>query len=300
MAPNSPTAAAAAVNNKQKLQGVMFKYGPKPIQVAFKIGDFKQQVVFIGGLQEGILAAEYLEPLAIALEKEHWSLVQYLFSSSYHGYGVSSLKQDASELDQLISYLIDKEDSHGVILLGHSTGCQDIVFYLRSNAACSRAVRAAILQAPVSDRESFQEAGFTNMIDLASNMINQGRPYDFMPRKAHPHVPITAYRYHSLCAKNGDDDMFSSDLSDDELKQKLGHMSATPTLIIFSMEDEYVPQHVNKQELVGRLCRAMGGAERVEIECGNHSLSNRIEEAVQSIMEFVKRDGLKGCDDPWS
>jgi len=28
------------------------------------------------------------------------------------------------EIDQLISYLINKEDSDGVVLLGHSTGCQ--------------------------------------------------------------------------------------------------------------------------------------------------------------------------------
>nr|XP_016491059.1 PREDICTED: uncharacterized protein LOC107810753 [Nicotiana tabacum] len=54
--------------------------------------------------------------------------------------------KDATELDQLISYLINKEDSEGVVLLGHSTGCQDIVYYMRTNAACSRAVRAAILQ----------------------------------------------------------------------------------------------------------------------------------------------------------
>ncbi|KAG6435517.1 hypothetical protein SASPL_100391 [Salvia splendens] len=209
MTPNSPTGAAAAVNNKYKLHGMMFKY---------------------------------LEPLAIALEKEHWSLVQFLFSSSYNGYG------DANELDQLISYLIDNEDSHGVILLGHSHGCQ----------------------APISDREHFQETG--SMIDLAATMINQGRPHDFMPRKAHPHAPITAYRYHSLCTRNGEDDMFSSDLSDEELKEKLGHI----------------------------LCRALGGAEMVEIESGNHSLSDWIKEAVQAIMEFVKRDGLKGCEDPWS
>ena len=32
--------------------------------------------------------------------------------------------QDAMELDQLISYLINKENSDGVVLLGHSTGCQ--------------------------------------------------------------------------------------------------------------------------------------------------------------------------------
>lgn len=36
------------------------------------------------------------------------------------------LIQDAKELDQLVSYLINKEDSEGVVLLGHSTGCQVI------------------------------------------------------------------------------------------------------------------------------------------------------------------------------
>ncbi|KAL6952013.1 hypothetical protein U1Q18_043080, partial [Sarracenia purpurea var. burkii] len=53
---------------------------------------------------------------------------------------------DAIELDQLINYLINKEESEGVVLLGHSTGCQNIVYYMRTNAACSRAVRAAIFQ----------------------------------------------------------------------------------------------------------------------------------------------------------
>ncbi|KAL7001282.1 hypothetical protein U1Q18_002433 [Sarracenia purpurea var. burkii] len=56
--------------------------------------------------------------------------------------------QDAIELDQLINYLINKEESEGVVLLGHSTGCQNIVYYMRTNAACSRAVRAAIFYWP--------------------------------------------------------------------------------------------------------------------------------------------------------
>ncbi|XP_073146721.1 UPF0613 protein PB24D3.06c [Henckelia pumila] len=289
------------INKKRQFHGVMFKYGPKPIQVAFKTGDYKQQVIFIGGLTDGFLATEYLEPLAIALEKERWSLVQFLLSSSYSGYGTSSLKQDALELDQLISYLINKEDSEGVVLLGHSTGCQDIVYYLRTNAACSRAVRAAILQAPVSDREHRATLPETaSMIDLASKMLSDGRGSELMPQEADPDSPITAYRYHSLCAYNGDDDMFSSDFSEDQLKQRLGHMSNTPTLIMFSMGDENVPDYVDKKALVERLCRAMGGAEKVEIEHGNHSLSNRIEEAVQGIMEFIRRDGPKGWEDPWS
>nr|GME09309.1 UPF0613 protein PB24D3.06C [Ipomoea batatas] len=252
-------------------------------------------------MTDGFLATEYLEPLAIALDREKWSLVQFLFSSSYSGYGTSSLKQDAMELDQLINYLINKEDSEGVVLLGHSTGCQDIVHYMRTNAACSRAVRSAILQAPVSDREYRATLPDTaSMIDLASKMISEGQGSELMPREANPDAPITAYRYHSLCAYNGDDDLFSSDLSDDQLKQRLGHMCNTPCQVIFSMGDEYVPDYVDKKALVDRLCRAMGGAEKVEIEHGNHSLSNRVEEAVQAIVNFVKREGPSGWDDPWS
>lgn len=49
-----------------------------------------------------------------------------------------------------------------------------------------------------------------------------------------------------------------------------------------------------------RLCKAMGDAEKVEIEYGNHSLSNRVHEAVHAIIDFVKRDGPKGWDDPWN
>ncbi|MFS7967365.1 hypothetical protein Hanom_Chr09g00784941 [Helianthus anomalus] len=43
----------------------------------------------------------------------------------------------------------------------------------------------------------------------------------------------------------------------------------------------------------------MGGAEKVEIEWGNHSLSNRVAEAVEAIMGFVKSGGPNGWDDPW-
>ncbi|KAM7462638.1 hypothetical protein LguiA_030759 [Lonicera macranthoides] len=311
--PSSPTAAAASnspggggdiflpISRKNHFHGVMFKYGPNPIQVAFKTGDYKQHVIFIGGLTDGFLATEYLQPLAIALEKEKWSLVQFLLLSSYSGYGISSLKKDAMDIDQLVSYLINKEDSEGVVLLGHSTGCQDIVYYMRTNSACSKAVRGAIFQAPVSDREYKAMLPETAaMIDLASKLISEGRGSELMPWNADPDSPITAYRYHSLCAYMGDDDMFSSDLSDDQLKQRLGHLCTTPCQIIFSMADEYVPDHVDKKALVDRLCKAMGGAEKVEIEWGKHKLSNRVEEVVQAILGFVKREGPCGWDDPWS
>ncbi|KAE8692366.1 basic 7S globulin-like [Hibiscus syriacus] len=257
------------IEGKNQFRGVLFKYGPNPIQVAFK------QVT---------ISNKYLEPLAIALDNEKWSLVQLLMSSSYNGYGTSSLQQDAMELDQLISYLINKENSEGVVLLGHSTGCQDIVHYMRTTAACSRAVRAAILQvAPIpsisssSDREYRATLPETAaMIDLASS--DKGR-------------------YNSLCAYMGDDDMFSSDLNDHQLKMRLDTCLTLLARLSFSMDDEYVPEYVDKKALVERLCRAMGVQRKLKSNTGTLPLY-RAREAVQAIIDFVKREGPNGWDDP--
>ncbi|KAG1338463.1 hypothetical protein COCNU_04G007690 [Cocos nucifera] len=106
---------------------------------------------------------------------------------------------------------------------------------MRTNFACSRAVRGVILQAPVSDREYRATLPETAaMIDLAVKMITEGKGMELMPREANPDAPITAYRYHSLCAYMGDDDMFSSDLSEDQLRLRLGHMSSTPCQLLCS------------------------------------------------------------------
>lgn len=43
---------------------------------------------------------------------------------------VESMLKDAKEVDQLINHLINKEDSEGVVLLGHSTGCQVVSYFL--------------------------------------------------------------------------------------------------------------------------------------------------------------------------
>ncbi|KAJ8439838.1 hypothetical protein Cgig2_023000 [Carnegiea gigantea] len=180
--------------------------------------------------------------------------------------------------------------------------------------SCFDLVNFTFLMASVSDREYRATLPETaDLIDLAAKMIGEGSGLGLMPRDANPDAPVTAYRYHSLCAYLGDDDMFSSDLTDDQLRIRLGHMSSIPcqsysntneanmyfVQVIFSMADEYVPAYVDKKALVERLCRALGGAEKVEIEYANHSLSNRVGEAVHAIVGFIRREGMSDFDDPW-
>ena len=50
-----------------------------------------------------------------------------LLSSSYGGWGVASLAGDAEELRELLAHLTARRGVKRVVLLGHSTGCQDIV-----------------------------------------------------------------------------------------------------------------------------------------------------------------------------
>ncbi|CAI7772755.1 unnamed protein product [Closterium sp. NIES-54] len=119
---------------------------------------------------------------------------------------------------------------------------QDIVAYLKSTKATHRsAVKAAILQAPTSDRECMEQQAregakgadeaFEEMKRAAQAMIAGGRGVEMMPRSADPLAPITAYRFHSLACTGGDDDMFSSDFSDKELKERVGHMGAWPSMV---------------------------------------------------------------------
>ncbi|KAL5995873.1 hypothetical protein ACLOJK_025945 [Asimina triloba] len=308
--------------------------------VAFKTGEYKQQVIFIGGLTDGFLATDDNDGFGNP-DAESWELHEELnidlkvFSHEEQDIQgeTKNCPYDAMELDQLISHLINKEDSEGVILLGHSTGCQDIVYYMRTNTACSRAVRGAILQlchnagtndafqAPVSDREYRATLPETaSMIDLATAMIKEGREIDLMPREANPDAPITAYRFEpSDLKKEG-----SVGPAEDKISWAAAKLAGVIFMgihchllffcfrelqwqwdnsslnVIFSMADEYVPEYVDKKALVERLCKAMGGAQKVEIEYGNHSLSNRVNEAVEVIMDFLKSDGPAGWDDPWS
>jgi hypothetical protein len=114
-----------------------------------------------------------------------------------------------------------------------------------------------------------------------------------MPRSAF-WAPITASRYLSLFDVDGDDDFFSSDLSDDELIDRLGHVrdlgreSGLRALVAFSKRDEYVPESVDKVGLLKRLVKSMNGSDHDEdgnvdepavasgvmLENANHNLSN--------------------------
>ena len=188
--------------------------------------------------------------------------------------------------------------------MGHSTGCQDVLEYLTGEHHAGRpAVQGAILQAPVSDREGFSintpPAVLRYSANIAQRMVDRGDGDDLMNRalmKIWTEVPCTARRWLSLVSPNHDgaDDMFSSDLTDQQLKKTFGNLSSSmPLCILYAGNDEHVPSSVDKEALVQRFIKMakQGGAAVDEEHSGiipwaNHQM-NATPEVLKDLTERV-------------
>lgn len=249
-------------------------------------------LLFVGGLTDGLHTVPFVRPLAASLPPS-WSLVEVLLSSSYTGWGSSSLTKDVREIAQCVTYFrklrssssIDDTAGGKIILMGHSTGCQDVMHYLTSPPGVSAgnvastgegngetktrpAVDAGILQASVSDREvivlQLTPQEYTDSCTRAQEMVDSKQGADVLPlhmtRKFLP-TPISASRWLSMAspgpAHAGEDDYFSSDLGDERLRATFAKIGGTGAVlgIYYGGEDEAVPESVDKRALVERWIR---------------------------------------------
>lgn len=208
-------------------------------------------IVFVAGLTDTFGTVPYLERLANGVAALDCSVVQLQLSSSLGGWGYCSLEGDAQEISKAISYLRQSQGKDKIILMGHSTGCQDTMAYLScpggSKARGEGAiVDGAILQAPVADRESWEhdDSGgpedrkdAKERLEMATKLVDEGKGYQILPRTVKPQPkpnestgeqvgnvgaaddpPMTAYRFWSLFSKGGDDDCFATDLGSDTIR----------------------------------------------------------------------------------
>ncbi|KAF2140685.1 uncharacterized protein K452DRAFT_288778 [Aplosporella prunicola CBS 121167] len=285
--------------------GIVHRFTPK--LTAFEHGkdnqaDNPHTLLWIGGLNDGLLTVSYATALAHTLPP-NWSLVQVLLSSANKGWGTSSLKQDARELAQCVKYFQERRPGAKIVLMGHSTGCQDCMEYLVGEGHAERpAVQAVILQSPVSDREALAEEfppdKLNSSIKLAQEWVKSNRGNDVLPNSATaPLTPVTANRWLSLCSpdKNGDDDYFSSDLEAHQLQATFGRIKEkAQVLFLYGGDDEYVPDYVDRKGLVAKwtsIVRENGGT--VDDENGgivpdaHHNLEGDDDAVVQDLCKRV-------------
>jgi pimeloyl-ACP methyl ester carboxylesterase len=242
---------------------VAFEFTP-PAEGVNKI----DSLIFVGGLTDGFCTVPYVSKLAQALANTEWSVFSVLLSSSYGGWGVGSLDRDVEELGQCVRFIRDLKASRQpgaptkggkIVLMGHSTGSQDVLHYLYSpnpvpkkefDLGLNHIVRpeldGAILQAPVSDREGLQaiidssdqpdeiKKVYGQLVEFAKkepyteDKNDAILPMNLTAKLSYPpDTPLSARRFLSLVSpespKNpSDDDLFSSDLNDERLQETFG------------------------------------------------------------------------------
>lgn len=224
-------------------------------------------LIFVGGLTDGFCTVPYVSQMAAALEPTDWSLFSILLSSSYGGWGIGSLDRDVEEIGQCVRYIRDLKaarlpgappESGKIVVMGHSTGSQDVLHYLYQanpiphtdfDLGLQQMVRpelnGAILQAPVSDREAIWDAiesaaepnelrdAYEQLVSLAQRYPYTGDnldsllPLDMTAKLGLPGDPVSSRRFLSLASPDSpgnpsEDDLFSSDLSDKRLQETFG------------------------------------------------------------------------------
>ncbi|KXX79549.1 hypothetical protein MMYC01_203134 [Madurella mycetomatis] len=229
-------------------------------------------VVFIGGLGDGPHTIPYVRTLAQHLTSSNpsYSVFEARLSSAFSAFGYSSLAQDAREIADLVRYLRKGLGRKRVVLMGHSTGCQDCLEYgskylqlgkpgLGAEEEGEARVDGLVLQGPVSDREAIgmteDQGEVRACLEIAQRMVAEGKGAEVMRREEMPAgwrgSPVTAYRWCSLAGVGGDDDYFSSDLPDQKVADIWGKLEQ-PVLILPSEKDEWVSKEIDVFGLVNR------------------------------------------------
>lgn len=285
--------------------GVIHEYAPRHIAFEFNPEGNKNVLIFVGGLMDGLLTVPYLQLLSKELSKIDYSLIQIEISSSHIGWGTGSLVRDSTEISQLVKYL--KSDEGGnrtkIGLMGHSTGCQNTTHYFtRQNRDENySSIDFGILQAPVSDRVSasaeLSKEDIDESLNIANKLIDEGNWMEIMPYKFTKHffdVPINAYRWNSLMSVRGDDDFFSPDLEMDDYKSTFGKFDK-PFLVLYSGADEYVPDWLDKKELMKKWQDVAGSnwspfskiVEGAKHNIGEGSKDGAREDAIDTVIKFI-------------
>lgn len=270
-------------------------------------------LIWIGGLSDTYSSVAYPYTLAQSLGPR-WSLVIAALSSTGNSWGTSSIARDAEEIAKIVAFVKERRSSGKVVIMGHSTGCQDCMQYLTGTGADKRPpVDGAVLQAPVSDREAIEAdlpKSFVNEANqLALKLCRERKDKEIMPnRLTSPlfgRTAVAARRWVDIASPEPDhrgaDDFFSSDFDEERLRESFGKLPArTPVLILFSGSEENVSPSLDKEALVKRWTGvAQGAGASIDDENGgvvkgaSHNLNGNPEHIVQDlvgrVLAFVER-----------
>lgn len=236
------------------MEGKIFVYNVHG-SIAYKSNTMSDRsIILIGGLGDGILSIAYLDRLLQFCEENRICLIVPQLRSQPN-FELVSIEQDVADVRSIVDATQGR-----IVLIGHSTGCQDALLYLDSHPG---RVAGIVLQAPVSDIEAQDDPLLQERVQEARHA---GQYFEYAGRM------WLCERFISLFESHGREDLFSSYLNEEDFARWRGRV---PILSVLSGNDEYCPVCLeDKFRLMGKVA---------VIENGDHGL---IEDACKDA--FIK------------
>uniref|UniRef100_A0A6B2LEM0 Uncharacterized protein n=1 Tax=Arcella intermedia TaxID=1963864 RepID=A0A6B2LEM0_9EUKA len=220
----------------------------------------KTAVIFISGLSDNLLHPKYsIEVMNYCTNHQLLFIQPQLRSFPY--YGLHPLQHDSEDLSCLLQFYDPQIDQY--ILIGHSTGCQDIIYLLKQNHYNkAEKIKCCILQGPVSDRE-YEEICVNPGV---GGLLEEFNGKDIFYYRG---TPFILKRFESLFVKDGDDDMFSVDLEDEKFRNL--NPRAVSFHFVLSEKDEYVVQPL---EVIQQKFKLVPHSTVFVVEGADHALTS--------------------------
>ncbi|HVA17587.1 MAG TPA: alpha/beta fold hydrolase [Candidatus Dormibacteraeota bacterium] len=142
--------------------------------------------------------------------------------------------------------LLRKRGAKRIFLVGHSTGCQKIAYYLSRAGKQARIahriaaqIRGAVLLCPISDYASatHEDERKRHKAEIAARkLLRRGKPHDLLPANLW-RGPIDAQRWVSLYTPDSKEEIFT--YAQPPKAPRAVHKLKIPLLVIFAGDDEY-------------------------------------------------------------
>jgi acetyl esterase/lipase len=174
-----------------------------------------------------------------------------------------------------------------IFLIGHSTGCQKITYFLSKKSSLSY-ITGVILISPLSDfAGSINKMGiatYEQLLKLSITYIQMGTPHTLLPDTLSPE-PIDAQRFLSLYTPMSEEEIFSYvDSSRPSLFSKIHY----PLLVLFGEHDEFADRPIG--DIVSWFDTHHNSIQYQStiIKGADHGLTDKEKEAIAKITAWEK------------
>ena len=261
-------------------------------------GKSTKLIMLIGGLGDLLFNIKYFQYLWNKFDENYMICIPNMRSSG-NSFGSFTIWNDVEDINEILSYIYNKNKLDEIYLLGHSTGCQDILCLFKKGINKQFPIKKCILQGPVSDRDYLNKdeklLNEIKRIEKEYNVLYENwnnselkNSMDVSKYLYDNKYPLLVRRFVSLYSKLGDEDWFSYDISQEKLKSMYSIIDI-PFLFVFSLNDQYINySHDEYKKLIERIENSNDFI-NINIINDNHFIENSFDKFYNIVNNFISK-----------